>query len=80
MPANTNNGCPADKKGRPYQACVSEAWAVETGNTSLPMSGDPASYSLFKLKISKDDLDEEDRLYLGDDEDSDSDTEEDLTA
>lgn len=44
------------------------------------MSGDPASYSLFKLKISKDDLDEEDRLYLGDDEDSDSDTEEDLTA
>jgi hypothetical protein len=80
MPANTNYGCPPEKKGRLYQACVSEAWAVETGNTALPMSGDPKSYTLFKLKISKDDLEEEDHMYLGDDKDKESELDEGLAA
>jgi hypothetical protein len=80
MPANTDYRCPPDKKGRQYQACVSKSWAIETRNTDMPMSGDPESYTLFRLKISKDDLDEEDHMYMGDDEDEDSDPNEGVAA
>jgi hypothetical protein len=80
MLANTNYGCPPEKKGRLYQACVREAWAVETRNTALLMSGDPKSYTLFKLKISKDDLDKEDCMYLGGDKDKESELDKGLAA
>jgi hypothetical protein len=66
LAANSNPCRPPGGRKMPFQSCVSQAWAVRTGNEDVAMLEDPDNFTIFAFNIPSDDLDFDD---LADEED-----------
>ncbi|KAI0069571.1 hypothetical protein K474DRAFT_1751280 [Panus rudis PR-1116 ss-1] len=69
MAANANDRVPPVKLSkRPCFSYVNESWAIRTSNENIPMLEDPEEWSILSLSIPDEDIDDDNRAWLGDDE------------